>query len=262
MLTPKLINPLYKIPATTLFLGQNLIYLPECHSTNTVAQQLCQNSMPPEGTVVITSAQTAGKGQRGNTWITEPGQNLTFSTLFYPTFLAPTLQFGLTMAVAVAVAEFLKEAGFNPQIKWPNDVLVNSRKISGLLLENSLQGEKMSRSIAGIGLNVNQTTFSLTTATSMALETGHSFDLNHVFHGVVSKLEVWYLRLRERGRPGIEPVYLQYLYGLNQSLSFETGTGPFMGTIIGIDASGKLVIRTATEDRSFSLQEIRYAYKV
>jgi BirA family transcriptional regulator, biotin operon repressor / biotin---[acetyl-CoA-carboxylase] ligase len=96
---------LYKIPAKSLFVGKNLVFLPECHSTNTYLLDLVRQNPQPEGTLVITNNQTAGRGQRSNQWHTEAGQNLTFSILLSPKFLSIRNQFLLSKAVALAVAD-------------------------------------------------------------------------------------------------------------------------------------------------------------
>ena len=120
---------MYKIPAKTLFLGKNLIYVPQCHSTNDLADQVVEQPSTHEGTVVITDAQTKGRGQMGNQWITEPGKNLTFSVILYPLFIVPKDQFLLTCAISLGLYDMLQTA-IDGQIfiKWPNDLIVNDRR--------------------------------------------------------------------------------------------------------------------------------------
>src|SRR6185369_12885123 len=105
------------------------VFVPECQSTNTLLLDLASKSALPEGTVLITSNQFAGRGQRGNTWQAAAGMNLTFSVLFKPSFLAVKNQFALTMVASVAVFDFLKEKNVEGvKIKWPNDILVGKKK--------------------------------------------------------------------------------------------------------------------------------------
>ena len=127
---------MYKILAKLPFETNHVHYLPSCHSTNEVAQDLLQSGAK-EGTIVITDNQIAGKGQRGNVWVSEPNQNLTFSLILHPHFLIPNEQFLITIAVSLALKEVLEE--FLPgevKIKWPNDIYYRGSKLAGLLIEN------------------------------------------------------------------------------------------------------------------------------
>ena len=168
---------MYKIPANTLFIGKNLVFVPECPSTNTLALEISQQSPVKEGTVVITDSQTAGKGQRGNTWEARPELNLTFSVILKPGFLAINKQFYLNVLISLGLRDYLKEkTSVTAYIKWPNDILVHGKKISGILIENQLRGSLLLNSIAGIGLNLNQKEFGSRSATSLSLLTGNEFD--------------------------------------------------------------------------------------
>src|SRR5262249_40524297 len=116
--------------------------------------ELASKSALPEGTVVITSNQYAGRGQRGNEWNSEPGMNLTFSVLLKPSSLSVKNQFFLTIIASLSVFDFLKEKQVGDlKIKWPNDILVYKKKICGMLIENSILGETINQSIIGVGLN-------------------------------------------------------------------------------------------------------------
>ena len=125
---------MHKISANTLFFGKNLVFMPECHSTNSFALKLCQQSpLTADGTLVITSNQTDGRGQRGSTWQSEPGMNLTFSVIFKPTFLSVNGLFYLNVFSALAIRDYLTTKGcLEVFIKWPNDIYFgnNERIIS------------------------------------------------------------------------------------------------------------------------------------
>lgn len=130
-----------------------------CGSTNSLIRTFAD---APHGLTIATHCQTAGRGQRGNSWEAEPGKNLTFSILLRPTAIEASRQFELSMIVALAVADTVAEElgnGATVDVKWPNDIYVDNRKICGMLIENSLNGRNISSSIAGIGLNVNQLEF-------------------------------------------------------------------------------------------------------
>ena len=249
---------MYKIPANTLFIGKNLLYVPECHSTNTIAAELSQKTGTLDGTVVITDRQTAGKGQRGNSWEAEPGKNLTLSVILKPSFLAVRDQFSLTIATSLALQAMLTETlQRDVKIKWPNDILVQNRKICGILIENSLSGEKIQQSIIGIGLNVNQDSFSHPRATSMSLSASRQFDTGKVLTALLEKLESFYLQLRS-GAGELVPQYYAHLYWMGEEHIFSVNGEEITGTILGIDNTGRLHVRHSHNDQFYGLKEISF----
>lgn len=248
---------MYKIPANTLFIGKNLIYVPECHSTNSLALELCQKTSVAEGTTVITDNQVKGRGQRGNTWFSEPNKNLTFSVVLKPTFLKPSEQFYLTIAISLALHDFLtQQVSDSVKIKWPNDLLINRMKTCGMLIENSIAGNMLQQSIVGIGLNVNQTTFLVDTATSMKLSSGREFNLPESLNLLLLNIEQRYLQLRNGNKQSLKTDYLNCLFGRNETRKFSDAEGVFEGVITGVTEEGKLLISKAGELKSYSLKEV------
>lgn len=152
-------------------------------STNTWMKEHATDM--PHGHVVVTGDQTAGRGQRGNFWESEPGKNLTFSIMLRPEAVEAAHQFRISEAVALGVVEVLRKwlhgavLPENVKVKWPNDIYVNDDKIAGILIENTLRGTRLDSAVAGIGLNVNQTIFtsSAPNPVSMAQLAGHDFPL-------------------------------------------------------------------------------------
>lgn len=251
---------MYKIPAKTLFTGQKLIYVPECHSTNSSLAELLEHTDLPEGTVLITDHQTRGRGQRGNTWESGRGENLTFSILLRPKFLEVRDQFRLSMAVALGIAEGL--AAFVPSgltVKWPNDVLIEGKKVGGILIENQSQGAQLSVSIVGIGINVNQRELPVPTAGSLAQRVGGPLDLDAVFQQLVTAIEARYLQLRAGGHAVIQSDYHQQLYRIGVSQSFEADGAAFDGVIVGVDEVGRLKVRVGEEERRYGLKEVKFS---
>ena len=154
----------------------NLIWLDSIDSTNSEALRHLPEL--PSGTVIAAREQTAGRGQRGNTWFTEPGQNLTFSIILKGLKLAVSDAHLLNYLASVAVAEFLDGFDVKCSIKWPNDIFVGRSKICGILVENSLSGAEVSSSVIGIGININQKEFpQLSNATSLFRQTGKEYDI-------------------------------------------------------------------------------------
>lgn len=251
---------MYKIPASTLFLGKNLLFMPECHSTNSWALELCQQSCPPEGTVVITNQQLSGRGQRGNSWESEPGMNLTFSLILKPTFLAIKDQFMLSIVTSLAVRDYLAELlKKSVQIKWPNDIIVNEFKICGILIENHLVGGRVCNSVVGVGLNVNQTSFASRKATSIAMVEKSTYNLQNVLERLLSVFEARYLQLRHNNIAMLRDDYLAHLYRRHVISSFTAMGKEFKGEISGIDEQGKLQVLIDGKKKTFDNKEIAFA---
>jgi len=239
--------------------GKNLVYVPECHSTNTLAAELSQKKGTSDGTVVITDSQTAGRGQRGNTWESEAGKNLTLSVIFRPSFLEVRDQFSLTIVVSLAVRALLTELlSDEVKIKWPNDILVHDRKICGILIENSLSGDRIQHSIVGIGLNINQESLSIATATSMALCAKKQFDPNEILTVLLEKLESYYLQLRSGMGNRLLIEYLLNLYWMGEERVFRMKGEEVRGRIEGVDQAGRLILKVQKEIRLYDLKEIAF----
>lgn len=133
------------------------IHLRETQSTNTYLGKVA--SMLPSGMVVYTWNQVAGRGQRGNSWESEPSKNLTFSVLLRHEALLPQNQFYISEAVSLAIVNTLKVYADDFTVKWPNDIYYKNKKVCGILIEHSISGQSIDYTIAGIGLNVNQKEF-------------------------------------------------------------------------------------------------------
>lgn len=153
----------------------NLEVIEECASTNAAIRRDA-----PHGYALMALNQTAGRGQRGNTWEAEPGRNITLSLMLRPRDIEASRQFEVSEAVALGVADLLRGLGIEEvRVKWSNDIYVGNRKICGILIENALSGKMIERSIAGIGLNVNQAEFRSDAPNPVSLRqlTGREYDL-------------------------------------------------------------------------------------
>ena len=225
-------------------------------STNNVA--LSHLPDIPSGTVIAAREQTAGRGQRGNTWFTEPGKNLTFSVVLKPSGLEAGEAHLLNYLASVAVAEFLEGYGVSCSIKWPNDIYVGRKKICGILVENSLSGGNVAASVIGIGININQKEFpQLANATSLSLATGREYVLEDclkafmaVFESLQPKLESLPAAYTSRlFQNGVQARYIDYLRDGQE----------FTGTIHGVTPDGRLkIITDAHEERLYRFKEVGY----
>jgi BirA family biotin operon repressor/biotin-[acetyl-CoA-carboxylase] ligase len=161
------------------------------------------------------------------------------------------------MAVSLAIVHFLSDLGLKAEIKWPNDIFVNDRKIAGILIENQLRGKLFKAAIVGIGLNVNQQLFKTQGATSIFLQNGKEFDLVQSL-GYIQTILFSYV---ERLRTDIEWIKKEYhskLYLRNKPSVFKFGNDSFVGSIKGVDESGLLQIQTENGLLSFGLKEIKF----
>jgi BirA family transcriptional regulator, biotin operon repressor / biotin---[acetyl-CoA-carboxylase] ligase len=241
-------------------MGYNLVSMPECHSTNDVLQQLIEEKGLTEGMVVITEYQTAGRGQRGNTWKVEAGKNLTLSVALKPVFLMAREHFILTMLASLAVCDCIRELipGADVKIKWPNDIMLDGKKVCGILIENQVVGQQIGTSIAGIGLNVNQLNFSVAIATSLALASGVQFDLQNVFDLLLQKLEARYLQTRSGDFHVLKENYEANLFRREVVHDFIVDGQTIQGTILGAQLDGLLLVHVSGVLRKFAFKEITY----
>ena len=253
---------MYKIYPKTLFAGQKIIYLPSCQSTNDEAAELLSRDDLPEGTLIVTDQQTKGRGQRGNRWEAQRGQNLTLSVVLKPSFLVATDQFWLNMAVSLAIQDTLAPLlpAAELTIKWPNDVYAGNRKLGGVLIENTLQGYNLAHSVVGIGLNVNQTTFGLPTATSLLLESPvpTDYSLPGLLTTLLEQLEKRYLQLRAGYQAALRTAYLQHLYAYQTLRTYEADGHRFTGVLTELDPTGRIGILTAGAVRYFAFKEVTF----
>lgn len=247
--------------SSPLFAGMNVVELEETTSTNTEAKQLIENEKPMEGTVVIAKKQTKGKGQLGNTWVSEAGKNLTCSYILYPVFLGADKHFYLNMVASLAVKEVC-EAILEDEVKvkWPNDVYYGNKKIAGILIENSISGATVITSVVGIGINVNQTEFdeALPNPGSLKMFTQTDIDLNAMLQNLNIYLEKYYLQLRQQHHHFLQRAYTEALFRYNQTAYFKRGEQTFKGEIAGIARDGKLIIHSSGKELRFNMQEVQF----
>lgn len=246
---------------STLFVGQRVIRLDQVDSTNNFAMGLLKGMPLEEGAVVTTAKQTRGKGQRGNSWESQPGQNVTCSVVLRPTFLDPTKQFDLTRTISLALTDVLTDLlpHCDVKIKWPNDVFVNDGKIAGILIENILSGNQINYSVIGIGFNVNQIEFISggSGVTSLQKITGRTFEVDGILKMICAAVEVRYLQLRNSATEKISKEYYSRLFKAGTLTRFTDFTNIFEATITDVTKEGLLVLQDSNgNDRKFAMKEI------
>jgi BirA family transcriptional regulator, biotin operon repressor / biotin---[acetyl-CoA-carboxylase] ligase len=253
---------LLKIQPKTFFVGKNLVFLPSCHSTNDIASEIIQNKEFIDGTVIITDHQTAGKGQRGNRWESQPTENLLMSIVLKTSFLPIDQQFDLSVTVAISVLEALNTFQVpNLNIKWPNDLFLGEKKIGGILIENSILGTKINTSVVGIGINIHQQNFENPRASSLEKEINHlNFGRSKIAEKICERLESNLYLLQKNGRESIREKYHQNLFGKGQTRLFKTEDGILEGIILGITENGQLHLSTSGSKKYYNIKEIEYLF--
>ena len=250
-----------------LFIGKVAKFLPTVDSTNVFAINLLSKTNPIEGTVIYTDNQVDGRGQIGSKWQSKAGKNIIMSVILYPDFLPIAHQFKLNQVVALSVYDLLSKYIFpldKLSIKWPNDIYIGDKKMGGILIENKLQSSLISQSVVGIGLNINQTSFSpdLPNPTSLVLETGEQNDRVDMIERFCECLEHRYLQLKSFRKQNFDDEYLQVLYGYQQWRDYEISStkGIIRGKIVGLSKLGKLQVQTSNKQMEFSLKEITFLF--
>ncbi len=230
-----------------LFVGKKIIYFDEIESTSDYAVDLISKINPPEGTCVLADYQSCGRGQIGRSWYSSANQNLLLSYLIYPFQIPIDQQYYLNMMASLAVFDTLKVYGFEPKIKWPNDIYIKDKKVCGILIQNILRGDQIKASVIGIGLNVNESNFpaQLPNATSLFMESEIEYDRMEILAALNKKIEWHYLLLKSIKWEAIPKMYISHLYRLDVSSQFETSDlGMFYAKITGVDSQGRLCLHT------------------
>ena len=228
----------------TKVIGQNIINKESVESTNNYAVELIKTINPAEGTVVLTNNQTNGRGQGGNFWESEPFMNLTFSIIFHPKFIAPSNQFNFNKAISLGIIDYLQTqiSEIPVKIKWPNDIYVGNKKIAGILIENTITGNEFSSSVAGIGLNVNQTIFKSNAPNPISLKMilNNDFSIFDVLQGICINIEKRYLDLKSRKIKKINSDYLSNLYLYQEFSNYKYKNKSIKAKITGVSEFGEL----------------------
>lgn len=253
---------LLRPPINTLFIGKTHHHLGRVESTNAWLKQWLESAETsvPEGLVVTAEEQFAGKGQGDKSWITSPGLNLTVSILLRPVFLEPRQVFYLNKAIALSVHDTLATETHGVQIKWPNDMYYEKKKLAGILIENILGSYRIQQSIIGIGINLNQTDFDadLPNPTSLKLITGRVIDLSDLLEKLCTQIEKYYLQLRAAQFTTIDALYHHHLFGHQKESEFIINNNKIKATVNGVSASGKLILSTADNKLELSVGEVEW----
>ena len=230
----------------TQWAGQKVYFHKETESTNDDAKYLAEEGMD-HGSLVVADYQSAGKGRRGRQWVSPPGEAIYMSLLLRPTF-SPDQASMLTLLMAVSVAEVINGlySDLKVNIKWPNDVLVQERKVCGILTEMSAEPDYIHHVVIGVGINVNQNSFPPEVeeiATSLRLCHGEMVDRAQIIVGVMEYFEYYYGIFAERGDVSdFVHIYDSYLINRGREVKVLDPKGEYTGVAEGINDRGELII--------------------
>lgn len=235
-------------------LGRRIYFYPDIASTNDTALDLARGG-EPEGTVVIADHQRAGRGRRGQTWMSPPFRNLLMSVILRPATdahgaLPVTLVAGLSVAVVLS-----KLLDVETRVKWPNDVVCDRGKIAGILTESSVTGSGVAHVVLGIGINVNTRDDELPAglpypAASCRTLTGADWDRADIAADVLGTIEAYYDRFLRDGFAPLRGAYEARLAHLGQPVTFTHDGTPRSGTVRGVAPDGALRVEASPGDET------------
>ena len=235
-------------------------YIHSTPSTNVLLLEMTRSEELPEGFLLYTDFQTAGKGQPGNAWESESGKNLLFSILLYPHSIQVDRQFILSEITSLTLKKVLEKYADDITIKWPNDIYWKNKKIAGILIENSLFRDRIDKCIIGIGLNVNQEKFMSNAPNPISLKQIVGTDINR--EKLLMEIHVELLEMYKNSSP--EFIHHEYLKNLYRKKGYhtyiETATNvSFNAKTEDVLTDGRLVLRTDAEEiSSYYFKEIQF----
>jgi len=231
----------------TRFIGREIYYCESVPSTNDLAKELAQKGVP-EGTLVVVEEQTGGRGRLGRVWHSPSGEGLWFSLVFRPP-VTPARAFQMTILAAVALAEAIRiETGLPAGIKWPNDLLVDGKKLCGILTEMSAEMERVNHMVLGVGINVNQDEGDFPvevrqTATSLLLQGGGPLSRVNLLRNILASLERWYDRWIEEGFQPVLARWKDFTVTLGRPVRIHSMSESWEGWAEDVDDEGALILR-------------------
>jgi len=240
--------------------NDNFIYIKETDSTSTYLRKLSIERELAEGLVVYTDYQAAGRGQRGNSWQSEDGQNLLFSTILYPSFIDVSKPFILSQIVSLGIKNILDEYVDGITIKWPNDIYWRDKKICGILVENDIQGTVISKTIIGIGININQENFGEGSGNPVSMKqiTLKDYNRGEILRKIIDEILLLY-KASKTNPSSIICKYKEHLYRKTGYHLFGDDSGRFYAEIIDVELSGFLVLKTKQDKiRRYAFKEVRF----
>ena len=238
-----------------------IIKLDATGSTNDFLRDLLKETRLDDFTIVWSDFQHSGRGQRGRTWQSEKGKNLIISILKLHKGVAAKDQFSINRVVSLAVIQTLSDLNIPKlAIKWPNDILSGNRKLCGLLIENSIKGSKLSHSIIGLGLNVNQERFeNLPKAASLLQISGETYDRDILLYQLLNNLKAEMAVSDHKGFMEQKERYTKLLFQSGKEVTFQHDDATFKAIVDGVTDTGELrLLLENGKTKSYAKGEIRW----
>jgi len=237
---------------------KNSFYIKQTLSTNALSWEMNREKSLTEGFVVYTDFQTEGKGQPGNSWESAKAKNLLFSMVLHPLQVPVAEVFLLSQLVSIALKITLDKYTGDITVKWPNDIYWKDHKLGGILIENSLQGNKIMTVVIGIGLNVNQKSFESDAPNPVSLLqiTGKSTNRKQLLLKIQMNIMSLYSSLDTKK---IRTQYAESMYRKDGFHLYRAENETFSGKITGVMPDGQLVVETANgEQKGFYFKEVQF----
>lgn len=231
----------------TTWLGKNMVHKEQTPSTQTIAHQLAHEEAE-HGTIIIADEQTSGKGRMGRQWHSSKHKGIWMSMILRPTIL-PYLAPQLTLLTATVLADAIySHTNIKPQIKWPNDILINGKKVAGILTEMQAEQDQIKYVVIGIGLNINQTLHDLSdeiksSATSLQIETNKQWNMIEIVQEVLTTFEKTYMTYIDNGFPNVKNKWESYGYKIGESIWIKTAKDRWEALFLGIAEDGALLTK-------------------
>jgi BirA family transcriptional regulator, biotin operon repressor / biotin---[acetyl-CoA-carboxylase] ligase len=236
--------------------GSDLRFFEQVASTNLIAADLARENVP-EGTVVLAESQTQGRGRNNHSWYSPPGVNLYFTIILYPP--SERLHY-LPYIVALSVSNSLNDLRIPCDLKWPNDILIDGKKVAGILIQTSMEENRLQFALSGIGINVNASNFPAeisSTAGSVRDRLGRDVERENLLASILSEFEQLYARISSMKWSDLAAMVSQhssYVQGCEVQIEQQGKT--IYGTTAGLDSMGGLIVRTESGTESFYTGEI------
>ncbi len=241
-----------------------IIKIDECSSTNSYLKDLISSDNNNENYIVKTNFQSLGKGQGSNIWESEKAKNLMFSFNSIKHGLEAVKQFYITAIVSLSVCDTILEylPNSNVKIKWPNDIYIDDKKISGILIENDVINNEIAESIIGIGINVNQEIFRSDAPNPISLINllGKEVDIDELLNDFFDNYMKKYELLKVEKFDLIREEYLNKLFRINKEHLFIIDDKEVQAMIVGIDEFGFLQIILNSIVKSYDIKEVKYVF--
>ena len=250
---------------STKIIGKKIIVYQEVDSTNSKAIKLAEKG-EDEGTVIIAETQSKGRGRLGRFWLSPLGVGIYLSIILRPKIL-PKDSFSIVFLTGIAVAESIKKVtSLSPTLKWPNDILVNDKKIGGILIETKSKKERIDYLVDGIGVNVNTDTSLFPKeiqkkSTSLKKIMGKDIDRNRLIKTLLHSFEKWYFQYIQEGKKKILKEWNKYTNMTGRKIRADISNRSIKGTVIGISENGLLLLKVKNKIEKITGGDITFIDK-